>query len=53
MPYEDNKVDKALDMIGMYSSFEEIKENMGLNKSEFSQLVDRARKRYGNDIFGH
>ena len=28
MDYEDNKVDKALNALGMYASFEEIKSNL-------------------------
>lgn len=51
MAYEDSKVDKALNMIGMYSSFEEIKNNIGLNDTELEELKDRAKKRYGN-LFG-
>jgi len=51
MDYEDNKVDKALNFIGMYSSFEEIKSNLSLNKEEFNELKVRAKQRYGEEVF--
>ena len=51
MSYEDNKVDKALSFLGMYSSFEEIKDNLDLNEKELSELKERARQRYGKEVF--
>ena len=53
MDYEDNKVDKALNFIGMYSSFEEIKDNLSLNEEEYNQLKQRAKQRYGNEVFSN
>ncbi|MBI2651460.1 hypothetical protein HYX01_03245 [Candidatus Woesearchaeota archaeon] len=51
MSYDDSKVDKALDFLGMYSSFEEIKDNLKLNEEEYTQLKSRAKQRYGNELF--
>ena len=48
MTYENSKVDKALNMLGMFSSFEEIKSNLGLNDQEHKELKERAIKRYGD-----
>ena len=53
MGYEDNKVDKALNFLGMYSSFEEVKDNLGLNEDEYSELKQRAKQRYGNEVFNN
>ena len=53
MNYEENKVDKALNFLGMYSSFEEIKSNLSLNKEEYTQLKQRAKRRYGNEVFSN
>ena len=53
MDYEDNKVDKALNFIGMYSSFEEIKNTLSLNDNEFNELKTRAKERYGNEVFSN
>ena len=51
MNYEENKVDKALNFLGMYSSFEEIKSNLSLNEEEYNELRARAKQRYGNEVF--
>jgi len=51
MSYEDNKIDKALNVLGLYSSFEEIKDNLSLNEIEFKELKERAKNRFGNDVF--
>lgn len=51
MNYEDNKVDKALNVLGMYSSFEEIKSNLMLNDQEYRELKQRAKQRYGSKVF--
>ncbi len=53
MGYEENKVDKALNFLGMYSSFEEIKQNLSLNEKEYNELKERARQRYGKEIFSN
>jgi len=51
--YEENKIDKALNFLGMYSSFEEIKTNLSLNDKEFIELKTRAKQRYGNVVFSN
>ena len=51
MDYECNKVDKALNFLGMYSSFEEIKDTLSLNEKEYHELKQRAKQRYGNEVF--
>ena len=51
MSYDNNKVDKALDYLGMYSSFEEIKDNLNLNEKEYNELKIRAKQRYGEEVF--
>jgi len=53
MGYEDNKVDKALNFLGMYSSFEEVKKNLNLNEEEFNELKERAKQRYGKEVFSN
>lgn len=53
MDYENSKVDKALNFLGMYSSFEEIKDNMGLDDQEYSELKTRAKQRYGEEVFSN
>ena len=53
MDYENNKVDKALNFLGMYSSFEEIKSNLSLNEKEYNELKQRAKQRYGNEVFSN
>jgi len=53
MSYESNKVDKALNFLGMYSSFEEIKSNLSLNDKEYVELKQRAKQRYGKEIFSN
>lgn len=53
MGYEDSKVDKALNMLGMFSSFEDIKKNIGLNEEEYQELKQRAKQRYGKEVFGN
>lgn len=53
MDYDENKVDKALNFLGMYSSFEEIKTNLSLNEKEYIQLKERAKQRYGKEIFSN
>ena len=53
MGYEDNKVDKALNFLGMYSSFEEVKKNLNLNEAEFNELKERAKQRYGKEVFSN
>lgn len=51
MNYEHNKVDKALNMLGMFSSFEDLKRNMSLNTEEYRELKERAKQRYGKEVF--
>jgi hypothetical protein len=53
MDYEENKVDKALNFIGMYSSFEEIKSNLSLNEQELTELKTRAKQRFGKEVFSN
>ena len=53
MDYEDKKVDRALNFLGMYSSFEEIKSTLSLNEKEYTELKQRAKQRYGNEIFSN
>ena len=53
MGYDDNKVDKALNFLGMYSSFEEIKQNLSLSEKEYNELKERAKQRYGKDVFSN
>ena len=53
MGYDENKVDKALNFLGMYSSFEEIKQNLSLNEQEFNELKSRAKERYGKEVFSN
>ena len=53
MDYDENKVDKALNFLGMYSSFEEIKQNLSLNKKEYDELKERAKERYGKEVFSN
>ena len=53
MNYEEDKVDKALNFLGMYSSFEEIKSNLSLNEEEYTQLKERAKQRFGKEIFSN
>jgi|TARA_B100001964_G_C14201500_1_gene586026 hypothetical protein len=53
MGYEENKVDKALNFLGMYSSFEEIKDNLSLDEKEFNELKTRAKQRYGKEVFSN
>jgi|TARA_B100001971_G_C17984883_1_gene429289 hypothetical protein len=49
--YEDSKVDKALNMLGMFSSFDDAKKNIGLNEDEYKELKIRAKERYGSEVF--
>jgi len=51
--YDESKVDKALNFLGMYSSFEEIKQNLSLNEKEYNELKERARQRYGKEVFSN
>ena len=51
--YEEKKIDKALNFLGMYSSFEEIKTNLSLNEKEYIELKERAKQRYGKEIFSN
>ena len=51
--YDENKVDKALNFLGMYSSFKEIKTNLNLNNKELIELKTRAKQRYGKEIFSN
>lgn len=51
--YEENKIDKALNFLSMYSSFEEIKTNLSLNEKEYIELKERAKQRYGKEIFSN
>ena len=53
MDYEDNKVDKALNFLGMYSSFKEIKDTLKLNEEEYNELKERAKQRYGKEVFSN
>ena len=53
MDYEHSKVDKALNFLGMYSSFEEIKSNLSLNEIEYNELKQRAKQRYGKEVFSN
>jgi hypothetical protein len=51
--YEISKVDKALNLLGMYSSFNDIKKNIGLNEDEYKELKQRAKERYGKEVFSN
>lgn len=53
MGYEESKVDKALNFLGMFSSFEELKSSLKLNEEEFNELKERAKERYGKEVFGN
>ncbi len=53
MSYEENKIDKALNFLGMYSSFEQIKDNLSLNEKEYNELKTRAKQRYGKEVFSN
>ncbi len=53
MDYPESKVDKALNFLGMYSSFEEIKKNLSLNERELNELKIRAKERYGEEVFSN
>ena len=53
MDYEHNKVDKALNFLGMYSSFEEIKHTLSLDEKELNELKTRAKQRYGKEVFSN
>ena len=53
MGYEESKVDKALNFLGMFSSFEEIKSNLKLDEDEFNELKERAKERYGEEVFSN
>lgn len=53
MNYYENKVDKALNFLGMYSSFEEIKDNLSLDEKEYNELKTRAKQRYGKEVFSN
>ena len=53
MDYNDSKIDKALNVLGMFSSFQEIKDNLSLNDKEYHELKHRAKQRYGNEVFGN
>ena len=53
MGYDENKVDKALNFLGMYSSFEEIRQNLSLNEKEYYELKERAKQRYGKEVFNN
>jgi hypothetical protein len=47
----ENRVNKALDLMGFYSSFDEVKENLGLSEQEMNELKQRAQERYGKEVF--
>ncbi|MDP6547504.1 MAG: hypothetical protein QF917_00910 [Candidatus Woesearchaeota archaeon] len=51
MSNEDSKVEKALNVLGMYSSFEDIKNTLELNADEYKELKQRAKSRYGDGVF--
>ena len=51
--YDDNKVDKALNFLGMYSSFEEVKDTLSLDEKELNELKTRAKQRYGKEVFSN
>ena len=53
MDYEHSKVDKALNFIGMYTSFQEIKTTLNLNDKEVDELKTRAKQRYGKEVFSN
>lgn len=53
MDYGDSKVDKALDFLGMYSSFEEVRSSLKLNEEELNELKERAKQRYGKEVFSN
>ena len=53
MDYPESKVDKALNLLGMYSSFDEIKKNLSLNEQELNELKVRAKERYGKEVFSN
>ncbi len=47
----EDKVIKALDFMGFYSSFDEVKQNFGLNETELLELKQKAQERYGKEVF--
>ena len=47
----ENRINKALDFMGFYSSFDEIKQNFGLSDQELSELKQKAQERYGKEVF--
>ena len=53
MNYKDNKIDKALNVLGMYSCFDDIKRNLNLSDKEFNELKERAKQRYGEEVFNN
>ena len=53
MNYENSKVDKALNMLGMFSCFEDIKRDIELNDEEYKELKERAKRRYGKELFSN
>ena len=45
------KVERIIDFVGMFRSFDEIKKEWHLNSDELSVLKQKAEERYGNPVF--
>ena len=45
------KVDRIVDFVGMFKSFDEIKKEWKLNPTELEILKNRAEERYGKQVF--
>ena len=48
--YDDSKVDRILNYMGMFNSLDEIKHEWKLSDNELKELRARAKSRYGKDI---
>ena len=46
-----NKLDRIMDFVGMFNSFDEIKREWNLNSEEVEILKQMAEERYGKPVF--
>ena len=51
--YEDTKIDKILNYLAMFRSFDEIRQEWKLDDSEVKELKERVQKRYGKNVFAN
>ena len=51
--YEDSKIDKILNYLAMFRSFDEIQKEWKLDQKEIQELKQRAEARYGKGIFSN